>query len=119
MESVKFTDYEIKVSENETEKRIEEIAKNQNNFKDKNENETSQEGDLIIFDYKATIEDKSFEGGEGKNTQIVLGKDLFIKGFDKQLLGCKKNKEVEAKAILPENYPKKELRILQKIKIIL
>ena len=108
LESVKFTDYEIKVSENETEKRIEEIAKNQNNFKDKNENETSQEGDLIIFDYKATIENKTFEGGEGKNTQIVLGKDLFIKGFDKHLIGCKKNQEKEVIAILPENYPKKE-----------
>ncbi len=108
LESIKFTDYEINVTDNETNKRIDEIAKNQNNFKDKNENENAKEGDLVIFDYKATIEDKSFEGGEGKNTQIVLGKDLFIKGFDKQLLGCKKNKEVEAKAILPENYPKKE-----------
>ena len=51
---------------------------------------------------------KNFEGGEGKNTQIILGKDLFIKGFDKQLLGVKKNQEKEIVAILPENYPKKE-----------
>ena len=33
---------------------------------------------------------KIFEGGEGKNTQIILGKDLFIKNFDKHLLGVKK-----------------------------
>ena len=25
-----------------------------------------------------------------KNTQLELGKDLFIKGFDKQLVGVKK-----------------------------
>ena len=61
-----------------------------------------------MFDYNATIENKSFEGGEGKNTQIVIGKDLFIKGFDKQLIGVKKNQEKEVLAILPENYPKKE-----------
>ena len=108
LETIKFNDYEINVTENDTKKRIEEIAKNQNSFKDKNENEVAQEGDLVIFDYKATIENKSFEGGEGKNTQIVLGKDLFIKGFDKQLIGCKKNKEKEIIATLPENYPKKE-----------
>ena len=108
LESIKFTDYEIKVTEKETKKRIEEIAKNQNNFKDRNENELAKEGDLVSFDYKATIDNKPFEGGEGKNTQIVLGKDLFIKGFDKQLIGCKKNKEKEAVAILPENYPRKE-----------
>ena len=64
---------------------------------DKNENEVSQEGDMIVFDYKATIENKIFEGGEGKNTQIILGKDLFIKGFDKQLIGCKKKQEKETR----------------------
>jgi len=108
LESIKFNDYEIKISENEIKKRIEEIAKNQNNFKEKNENESAKEGDLVVFDYKATIENKPFEGGEGKNTQIVLGKDLFIKGFDKQLIGCKKNQEKEIITVLPENYPKKE-----------
>ena len=63
---------------------------------------------MVIFDYEATIENKSFEGGQGKNTQIVLGKDLFIKGFDKKLLGVKKNQVKEVIATLPENYPKKE-----------
>tara|TARA_B100001123_G_scaffold259200_1_gene288832 strand:- start:1435 stop:2826 length:1392 start_codon:yes stop_codon:yes gene_type:complete len=108
IDKVKFTDYEIKVTEEETKKRINDIAKNQNNFEDKNENEIAANGDLIAFDYEATIENKSFEGGQGKNTQIVLGKDLFIKGFDKQLTGVKKNQEKEVVVNLPENYPKKE-----------
>ena len=109
LDEIKFVDYEINVKENEVNERISEIAKNQNNFKEKDENEVAKNGDLVTFDYNATIEDKNFEGGEGKNTQIVLGKDLFIKGFDKQLLGVKKNQEKEVKAKLPENYPKKEL----------
>ena len=108
LESIKFIDYEINITESEIKKRIDEIAKNQNNFKDKHENEADKEGDLVVFDYKATIESKTFEGGEGKNTQIVLGKDLFIKGFDKQLIGCKKNQKKEVIATLPENYTKKE-----------
>ena len=108
IENIKFTDYEINVTEDETQKRINDIAKNQNNFKDKNEKEFAENGDLVVFDYDATIENKSFEGGKGKNTQIVLGKDLFIKGFDNQLLGVKKNQEKEIAVILPENYPKKE-----------
>jgi len=108
LDSIKFTDYLIEITEDEIKKRIDDIAKNQNNFKDKEENEVSQNGDLVAFDYNATIENKSFEGGQGKNTQIVLGKDLFIKGFDKQLLGVKKNQEKDVVVILPENYPKKE-----------
>ena len=108
LDNIKFTDYEIKVSDEEIKKRIDDIAKNQNNFKDKNETEKAVNGDLVIFDYEATIENKRFEGGEGKNTQIVLGKDLFIKGFDKQLLGVKKNEIKDVVTNLPENYPKKE-----------
>ena len=109
LDTIKFTDYEIKVTEDEIKKRIDDIAKNQNNFKEKNESEIATNGDLVAFDYKATIENKNFEGGEGKNIQIVLGKDLFIKGFDKQLLGVKRNQEKEVIATLPTNYPKKEL----------
>ena len=53
--------------------------------------------------------DKEFKGGEGKNTQLILGKDLFIKGFDKQLIGVKKDDEKLVEVMLPENYPQKEL----------
>ena len=108
LDNIKYTDYEIDITQDEVKKRIEDIAKNQNNFVDKEENKPAENNDLVVFDYNATIENKSFEGGEGKNTQIVLGKDLFIPGFDKQLLGVKKKEEKEVSAILPENYPKKE-----------
>ena len=108
IDNIKFTEYEVTVTEEEIKQRIDEIAKNQNNFKDKNTNESAENGDLVVFDYNATIENKNFEGGEGKNTQIVLGKDLFIKGFDKKLIGVKKNETRNVEATLPENYPKKE-----------
>jgi len=108
MENIKFIDYEIKVTDKEVEKRISEIAKNQNEFKEKKESEKAENGDLIAFDYDATIEKKTFEGSQGKNTQIVLGKDLFIKGFDKNLIGVKKNDEKIVSCILPDNYPKNE-----------
>jgi len=108
IENINFTDYEIKTEEEEIWKRIKDIAKSQDNFIDKGDNDIAKDGDLVAFDYNATIDNQSFEGGEGKNTQIILGKDLFIKGFDKQLLGVKKDDEKEITATLPENYPKKE-----------
>ena len=37
-----------------------------------------------------------------------MEKILFIKGFDKQLVGVKKNDEKIVEAVLPENYPQKE-----------
>ena len=108
IEKVKITDYEIKVSNNNIDKQIQVIAKNQNNFKDKNDNEIAAEEDLIIFDYSATIDGKAFEGSTGKNTQLILGKDLFIKDFDKQLIGVKKQQEKIVNVTQPDNYPNKE-----------
>jgi len=108
LDNIRFIDYEVKATDDEVKKRINDIAEGQKNFLDKDINEKAENGNLVVFDYKAKIENKSFEGGEGKNTQIVLGKDLFIKGFDKQLLGVKKNQEKDIVATLPPNYPKKE-----------
>ena len=106
--NIKFDDYSVKIDSKETDKRIEQMAKSQNNFIEVDEFTKSLEGYLVVFDYKATIDGKEFKGGEGKNTQLVLGKDLFIKGFDKQLIGVKKNDQKKVEAILPENYPEKE-----------
>ncbi|WP_415285219.1 trigger factor [Candidatus Pelagibacter sp. Uisw_130] len=108
VENIKFDEYSVKIDTKETDKRIKEIAKSQNNFKEVAADVKALDENLVIFDYKATIDGKDFKGGEGKNTQLILGKDLFIKGFDKQLVGVKKNDEKSVDVTLPENYPQKE-----------
>ena len=109
IESIKFNQYSVKIDDSETDKRIKEIAKNQPSFKDASPETKAKEGDLVILDYQATVDGKEFKGSEGKNTQLTLGKDLFLKGFDKQLIGVKKNDEKIVDAVLPENFPEKEL----------
>ena len=109
LKNIKVEEYVVKINPKETDKRIEQIAKTQSNFKDANESYESKNNDLVVFDYKATVEGKDFKGNEGKGTQLVLGKDLFIKGFDKQLIGVKKNDNKKVEVILPENFPEKEL----------
>ena len=85
VENIKFDDYIVKIDTKETDKRIKEIAKSQPNFKDAKDSK-AKEGDLVIFDYTATVDNKSFKGGEGKNTQLTLGKDLFLKGDRKSVV---------------------------------
>ena len=109
IENIKFDDYSVKIDQKETEKRIQDIAKNQPNFKDVPDHTKAADKYLVVFDYTATVDGKSFKGGDGKNTQLTLGKDLFLKGFDKQLIGVKKGDERTVEAKLPENFPEKEL----------
>jgi len=109
IESIKFDQYSVKIDNSETDKRIKEIAKNQPSFKEVSADTKAKEGDLVTLDYQATVDGKEFKGSEGKNTQLTLGKDLFLKGFDKQLIGVKKDDEKIVDAVLPENFPEKEL----------
>ena len=107
--NIKFDQYIVKIDPSETDKRIKEIAKNQPSFKESSPDVKANEGDLVVIDYNATIDGQTFKGSEGKNTQLTLGKDLFLKGFDKQLIGVKKNDTKVVDAVLPENFPEKEL----------
>ena len=109
LKDLKVDEYVVKIDPKETDKRIDQIAKTQKNFKDAEENYAAKVGDLVVFDYKATVDGKEFKGNEGKNTQLELGKDLFIKGFDKQLEGVKKKQDKKVEVKLPENFPEKEV----------
>ncbi len=109
LNTIKATEYNIEIEKNIIDKRISEIAKSQQNFEDKNENGKTEKGDMVIFDYEGKIDGKQFEGNKGKNVQLILGRDLFIKGFDDQLLGAKKNESKTVIVNLPQNFPKKEL----------
>jgi trigger factor len=109
IKDISFDEYSVKIDTSETEKRLKEIAKNQPNFIEGKPDTKASEGDLVVLDYNATVDDKTFKGSEGKNTQLTLGKDLFLKGFDKQLIGVKKDDIKIVEATLPENFPEKDL----------
>ncbi len=109
LKDLKVDEYVVKIDPKETDKRIDQIAKTQKNFKDAEESYAAKVGDLVVFDYKATVDGKDFKGNEGKNTQLELGKDLFIKGFDKQLEGVKNKQDKKVEVKLPENFPEKDV----------
>ena len=105
----KATNFKVKIEDKIVEEKLKEIANQNKQFEDKNENEKAVNGDQVIFDYSATVDGNKFEGSEGKGVQLELGKDLFLKGFDQQLVGVKKSDQKILDAVLPANHPKKEL----------
>ncbi len=107
--NLKATDYKVKIEEKTVNTKLNELAAQHKIFEDKKDDEKSKLGDQVIFDYSASIDGNKFEGSEGKGVQLELGKDLFLKGFDQQLIGVKKKDVKELEAVLPANHPKKEL----------
>ena len=106
-EKYSANEYLVKVESKLVDEKINEIAKNNKTFTDKNDK--SIKGNLVIFDYNATVDGKKFEGSEGKNIRLVIGEDLFLKGFDEKLIGVKKNENKSIEVKLPENHPNKNL----------
>ena len=102
-------DYKIKIEKKIIEDKLKEISEQNKQFIDKKDNEEAKIGDQVTFDYSATVDGNKFEGSQGKGVQIELGKNLFLKGFDEQLVGVKKGETKLVNAVLPANHPKKEL----------
>ena len=109
LEKFKANQHKIKIEKKIIEDKLKEIAEQNKKFEDKKDNERSIVGDQLTFNYSASIDNKSFEGNVGKDVQIELGKNLFLSGFDDQLVGVKKGETRLVDAILPANHPKKEL----------
>ena len=109
LSKIEIEKYEVKADKKDLETRLSQLAESSKKYNDKNASKAAAINDLVEFNYEATVDGKSFEGNKGEKLQIVLGKDLFIKGFDKQIVGVNKNDEKVVKINLPDNYPKKEL----------
>jgi len=108
-EKYKAVEYKVKIEDKIINEKLKEISNQNKQFEDKKDNEKAKIGDQVVFDYSATVDENKFEGSEGKGVQLELGKDLFLKGFDEQLIGVKKNDVKNLDAVLPANHPKKEL----------
>lgn len=63
-----------------------------------------QEGDKVTADVDMFLDNVPVEGGQGKGTAILIGKNYIIPGFDKNLVGAKKDDVKEFKLKYPEDY---------------
>ena len=109
LDKFKVTDYSVKVDKKELDQRLENLTNEYKSFEEKKDGMKAELGDQIIFNYHATVDAKDFEGGNGDGVTIELGKDLFLKGFDAQLVGLKKGDKKKVSSTMPKNHPKKEL----------
>ncbi len=71
-----------------------------------------KDGDTANIDYEGILdgETKPFEGGSAKGTDLKLGSDTFIDGFEDGLIGKKVGDTVELKLTFPKDYKNKELQ---------
>ena len=92
------------VTDEEVDARIKEIAEGQAPLVDIKRNRKMKEGDTAVIDFEGFVDGEAFEGGKGENFELTLGSGQFIPGFEDQLVGVKRDEEVEINVTFPENY---------------
>jgi len=69
----------------------------------------AQDGDTVLIDYAGFVGDEQFEGGTAERYPLKIGSGTFIPGFEDQLIGAKKDEDVEVKVTFPEEYHSEDL----------
>jgi len=97
------------VSSEDVEKRIKDIAQQSAPLVDIKRNRMMKKGDTAVIDFEGFVDGVAFEGGKAEGFALELGSGQFIPGFEDQLIGVKRDEEVEITVTFPEEYQAKEL----------
>jgi trigger factor len=92
----------VDVSDKEVEEQVEKIAENARTYEEKKGKAAS--GDRVTFDYLGKVDGEPFDGGKDEGSQLVLGSNRFIPGFEDQLIGFKAGDEKTIKVTFPAEY---------------
>ncbi len=65
-------------------------------------------GDYVVIDFKGTINNKAFKGGEANGYELKIGSKSFIDNFEDQLVGHKIGDTVDVKVKFPKTYFEKK-----------
>ncbi len=97
------------VTDEQVEKRLEDMREHHANMIDAAEGDTIQNGDFITLDFEGSVDGEKFDGGTAQDYPLTIGSKSFIDNFEDQLIGAKVGEEREVKVTFPENYHVKDL----------
>lgn len=69
----------------------------------------AQEGDTLTLDYSGFVGEEQFEGGTALEQELTLGSQMFIPGFEEQLVGVAAGEDKDVVVTFPEEYHAPEL----------
>ena len=104
---IKVTRPVYDVPEEEVEKQVAVVADSARSYEPKKGK--AEEGDKVTFDYLGKIDGVAFEGGAAEDSDLVLGSNQFIPGFEEQLIGVKEGDETTIEVTFPEQYAAEHL----------
>jgi trigger factor len=88
---------------------VQRLAEQNRSFAPADAGHKAETGDQLTLDFTGTIDGVAFQGGEGKDIELVLGQGSFIPGFEKGLEGAVSGEERKVEGVFPTNYSRADL----------
>ena len=98
---------EVKITSKDMENMLEKLRKQKRTWK--KINTKSVEGNQINIDFVGKLNGETFNGGEGKDVNVILGEKQMIPDFEKALFGLKSGDTKSFKVKFPKDYHSDEL----------
>jgi len=108
----KYKDLKIKVEEAKLDEK--ELNKTLKDLQEMRAQETVaerpiQEGDKAVVDIHMFLDNVPVENGHHHDLAVILGKEYFVPGFDKNIIGAKKDDEREFMLPYPDDHHQRNL----------
>lgn len=99
----------VEPAEPEVAQALERLAKQQRKTEPLAEPRPAQSGDVLVIDFKGTVDGEAFPGMEAEDHHLELGSNAFVAGFEQQLVGKSQGEEAEVRITFPEGYANDKL----------
>jgi len=95
---------EIKVTDDDVKKRIDEIKQMFATMEEVTEDRPVITGDFVVIDFDGSLDGEAYDELKSENYFLEIGSGKFVPGFEDQLIGLKKGETREIKVTFPESY---------------
>ncbi len=91
------------IKEKDVDDALEKLLENNTSFEPA-EDKSVEKGDMVVIDFKGTIDGEPFEGGSASDYSIVVGSNTFLTEFEDGLVGMKSGDTKNIEVQFPDNY---------------
>ena len=95
---------EIKVTDDDVEKRIDEIRQMFATMEEIQDDRSVINGDFVTIDFDGSLDGESYKELNAQDYMLEIGSQRFVPGFEEQLIGMKKGDAKEIKVTFPADY---------------
>ena len=102
--SIKLERLKVPADEEQVESMLKQMADGQKTSKTIEEKRAIVSGDITVIDFTGTVDGEEFAGGKAEDYPLEIGSNMFIPGFEEQLIGKTVGDNLDVNVTFPENY---------------